>query len=90
MKYRVILIVLSIALSLSEMVISAEKTYIVGFHKRPGPSERALIHGARGLIKRSYSLIPAMSVRLSEEQAAKLSKIPYSQNCSLLQHIGTF
>lgn len=53
---------------------SKEKSVIVGFHKKPGLSEKALIHGARGVIKHAYHLIPAMAVSLSEKEIEKLKK----------------
>jgi subtilisin len=47
---------------------------IVGFKQKPGPSEQALIHGARGIVKRTYELIPAMAASLPEEEIANLRK----------------
>jgi subtilisin len=59
---------------------SGEKSVIVGFHQKPGPSEQALIHGAKGIIKRSFNLIPAMAVNIPEQEIAELkrnSKVAY-------------
>ena len=56
------------------MALSAEKSVIVGFHQKPGPSERALIRGARGLTRRTFHLINAISAELPEEEIAKLKK----------------
>jgi subtilisin len=52
---------------------SSEKTFIVAFHQKPGPSEAALLHDAGGIIKRTYMLIPAMAVTLPEQAAASLA-----------------
>lgn len=60
--------------------LSADKSVIVRFKQTPGPTERALIRKARGKIKRSYQLIPAMTASLPEEEIKKLrknSKIAY-------------
>ena len=53
---------------------SAEKSVILGFHQKPGPSEQALIHGAKGIIKKTFHLIPAMAVSLPEEEIAALKQ----------------
>ena len=69
-----ILYIVSILLIAPCMALSAEKSVIVGFHQKPGPSERALIRGARGLTKRTFHLINAISAELPEEEIAKLKK----------------
>ncbi len=53
---------------------SAERSVIIGFHQKPGPSEKALVHGAKGIIKRSYKLIPAVAATLPEEAIAQIKK----------------
>jgi subtilisin len=60
--------------SLPGLALSAEKSVIIGFKQKPGPSEQALIHGARGIIKRTYELIPAMAASLPEQEIEKLRK----------------
>jgi hypothetical protein len=70
----VCLITVSLCFLLAGLAFSAEKSVIVGFHQKPGPSEKALIHGARGVIKRSFNLIPAMAANLPEQEIAKLKK----------------
>lgn len=59
-------------LILTGTAFSGEKAVIVGFHQKPGPSEKALIHGAKGIIKRTFHLIPAMAVTLSEHAIANI------------------
>lgn len=62
------------------LAVSAEKSVIVGFKQTPGLSEQTLIRKARGKIKRSHLLIPAMTASLPAEEIAKLrknSKIAY-------------
>jgi hypothetical protein len=44
----------SIILILHSIVFSAERSVIVGFHEKPGLYEKALIHGAKGVIKHTY------------------------------------
>jgi subtilisin len=56
------------------LAFPAEKSVIIGFKEKPGFSEQVLIHGAKGTIKRTYELIPAMVANLSEKQIAKLKK----------------
>jgi subtilisin len=69
-----ILYIVPISMIVPGMALSAEKSVIVGFHQKPGPSERALIRGARGLTKRTYRLINAMSVTIPEDEIEKLKK----------------
>ena len=63
-----ILYIVSISLIAPGMALSAEKSVIVGFHQKPGPSERALIRGNRGLTKRTFHLINAISATIPEEE----------------------
>jgi subtilisin len=61
---------------------SADKSVIVGFRNHPRHSERAIIHGAKGIIKRTFSLIPAMAVTIPEEKILDLystSAVSYVQ-----------
>ena len=71
----VFLAVLLLALSAGPAQ-TAEKTFIVGFPYKPGPSEAALLHGSGGIIKRTYNLIPAMVVTLPEQASASLANNP--------------
>ncbi len=77
---QIILLTISIFLCFTDLATSADKSVIVGFHQKPGPSEKAFIHGAKGIIKRTFHLIPAMAVTLPEEEIAtvkKNSKVAY-------------
>jgi subtilisin len=67
-------LLMGLSLCLPVASLAAEKSVIVGFHQKPGPSEKALIHEARGIIKQSYRLIPAMAVSLPEEEIGKIKK----------------
>jgi subtilisin len=75
-KYLIVMAVLItfIYLLLPGVTFSAEKSVIIGFHEKPGSTEQALIHGAKGVIKRTFRLIPAMAVNLSEEEIPQLKK----------------
>jgi subtilisin len=64
----------SCLLLLPDLATSADKSVLVGFHQKPGPSEQAFIHGARGIIKRTFRLIPAMAVTLPEEEIVRVKK----------------
>jgi subtilisin len=71
---RMTLVIMGLMLCLPLTARAKEKAVIVGFHERPGPSEKALIHEAKGIIKRSYRLIPAMAVKVSEKEIEKIKK----------------
>ena len=80
MKKLLLVLTISSLFILPGLAFSAERSVIVGFKQKPGPSERALIHGARGVIKRTYELIPAVAASLPEQEIAKLrenDKIAY-------------
>ena len=65
---------MSVLLLLPAFSFSAEKSYIVGFHKHPEKPEKELILKSNGRINRSFSLIQAMAVTLSEDAAKQLKK----------------
>jgi len=70
------------------IALSAEKSVIVGFHQKPGPSERALIRGARGLAKRTFHLINAISAVLPDEEIERLKndkKVAYIEENALFR-----
>jgi subtilisin len=71
---QIILLTISIFLCFTDLATSADKSVIVGFHQKPGPSEKAFIHGAKGIIKRTFHLIPAMAVTLPEQEIATVKK----------------
>ncbi len=91
MKHRLFLsLTVIITLVLPCQALSAERSVIIGFNKRPGLSERALIHEAKGVIKRSYHLIHAMSVNLPERQLEKLRKnrrVAYIENDEIITSV---
>ena len=73
--------------SLLSSAIGGEKSVIIKFHQPPGPSEQALIHGAKGIIKRAFRLIPAMAVSLPEEEIVNIkknNKIAYIEDDSIV------
>lgn len=55
-------------------VAADDQSFIVGFHQKPGPSEVALIHGAKGVIKHNYQIINAMAVTLDESSVQNVKK----------------
>ncbi len=69
-----IILSVSVFLILQGLALSADKSVIVGFHEMPGPSEKTLIHGSKGIIKRTYRIIPAMAVKLSQQGIEKIKK----------------
>ena len=76
------ILLLSLLLLLPAFGFATEKSYIVGYHKHPGKAEKERIKQSKGQIKRSFKLIKAMSVTLSEDEVVKLKKIkilPISQ-----------
>ncbi len=74
MKRQLLILSLNLFFLLPAAALSAEKSVIIGFKQKPGPSEKALIHGAKGKIKRTYKLIPAMAASLPEEEIKNLRK----------------
>ena len=50
-----IVLTVSIFLILPGLAFSEEKSFIIGFHQKPGPSEDALIQNAKGKAK-SYQM----------------------------------
>ncbi len=65
---------LSVSLFSPGLASAVDRAVIIGFKQRPGPSEQALIRGARGVIKRAYELIPAVSASLPEAEIARLKR----------------
>jgi subtilisin len=53
-----------------------ERSVIIRCHQRPGPSEEAIIHGARGKIRHTYHVIPAMAATLPEQEIANIARNP--------------
>ena len=73
-RKMVLILAVSTLLLLPDLARSADKSVLIGFHQKPGPSEQAFIHGARGIIKRTFRLIPAMAVILPEEEIVAVKK----------------
>jgi subtilisin len=71
---KITTIIMGLFLCLPVSAIAKDKSVIVGFHEKPGHLEKALIHEARGIIKRTYRLIPAMAVTVSEAGIEKIKK----------------
>jgi subtilisin len=59
-------------------VFSREKSVIIGFKQTPGPTDKALVHRARAVIRRSYQLIPAVAASLPAEEIDALR-----ENCNI-------
>lgn len=53
-----------------------EHSVIVGFHNKPGPSEKALLHGHGGKIKHQFRHISAYTTSLSDLDVQRLRKDP--------------
>ena len=66
--------IVSIAMIGPGMALSAERSVIVGYRHKPGPSERALIRRARGFTKRTFRHINAIAATLPEEEIERLKK----------------
>ncbi|MCM2263982.1 MAG: S8 family peptidase [Desulfuromonadales bacterium] len=55
---------------------AAERGVIIGFHKQPGASEHALLHGLGGKLKHQFTTIRAAAARIPEEALAKIKANP--------------
>lgn len=73
-SYLFIVFSLAVLLIFCEAALAGEKSVIVGFHQKPGLSEKELIRGAGGRVKRMFKRIPAMAANLSEEAVDQLKK----------------
>lgn len=87
MKRQLLLLASVLLLISARSALSEEKSYIIGFKARPGPSERAMVQGARGVIKRTFRLIPAMVANLPEEEIEKLRK---NRNVDFIEENWTY
>ena len=72
MKNKLYILLLIAFILTPPVADAAEKSFIVGFRNHPRNSEKAAIHGAKGIIKRTFNLIPAMVVTLPEEELPNL------------------
>lgn len=73
MNLRVLTLTLSLSF-LPALAVSREQRVIIGFKEKPSPSERALVRGAKAVIRRTYRLIPAVAASLPEEEIDLLRK----------------
>ena len=73
-SFQKAILFLLILLLLPTFGFTAEKSYIIGFHEKPGKAGKELIINSKGRIKHSYNLIKAMSVTLSEDKVKLLKK----------------
>ncbi len=74
MKRQLLILTLNVCFILPGVAFAAERSVIIGFKQKPGPAEQALIHGAKGKIKRTFKLIPAMAASLPEKEIKNLRK----------------
>ena len=71
-KMKCLIPALGLLLIVPGVALGAEKSVIIGFKQRPGASERALVHRARGRIERSFQLIPAVAASIPEGEIKNL------------------
>ncbi len=65
---------------------------IVGFHQKPGSHEKALIHRAKGRIRRAYGRIRAMSVTLDEKAIKRIkrhSNVAYVEDNAVISAVDS-
>lgn len=76
--FQKIVILLAIFITINSItgIALADQDVIIGFNKPVGPSEKALIHSHSGLIKKSFSLIPAIAARIPESNISKIKEDP--------------
>jgi subtilisin len=80
------LLIIGLVFAFSGAAQAAEKSVIVGFKQKPGPADKAVIHEAKGLIKKTFRIIPAMAVTVSEQGIAKIKK---SKNVAYVEDDAT-
>jgi len=56
--------------------LTAGESVIVGFAKKPGNDEKSLIEKSGGIIKHTYTLLPALSAEIPENKINELLKNP--------------
>ena len=78
---RILILMIALSLSLPLTSLAQDKSVIIRFHQKPGPSESALIRGAKGKIKRTCRLIPAMAVQTPHMENQENLQI-YSSTCN--------
>ena len=65
-----------ICCSLATAAPGAQHSVIIGFHKSPGLTDKALIHSVGGGVQRAYHLINAIAAQIPEQALANLSRNP--------------
>ncbi|MBI4792391.1 MAG: protease inhibitor I9 family protein, partial [Deltaproteobacteria bacterium] len=79
-RFSLLLIISLFCLALPAEVATAasspERAVIIGFNKKPGPGERALVRGHRGRLKKAFRLINAYAARVPEQAIARLRADP--------------
>lgn len=73
-KMKLLILAISVSISLPQLAHSADRSVIVRFKQRPGGAERLMVRRAKGKVRRSHLLVPAMTVVLPEEKIAELRK----------------
>jgi subtilisin len=72
MRVCLVITVFLFSLSLSVQAQGSERSFIIGFHGKPGPSEEAMVQDHRGRVKHKFRHIAAYSVSLSAGDAENL------------------
>ncbi len=71
-----LLLTLALVFAGSSLCRAGEKSYIVGFKQPPGQTEKDLVHGHGGKVKRQFKIIKAMAVSLTEQAMVELQSDP--------------
>ncbi len=67
---------LAIIISFVNMNLAASEAIIIGFHNKPGKDEKNLIEKNGGVIKHTYTLLPAIAAEVPEKNINLLQKNP--------------
>ena len=62
--------------TLSSVAIADERRVIIGFHKKPHTIERALIRRNKGVVRRRFRTINALSASLTDRAITRLQNDP--------------
>ncbi len=74
--FSLLFLIALIFFTLNTAVFAIERSVIIGFHKKPGVSEKEMVYNAQGHIKRNFNLIPAIAARMPEKEIANLLNNP--------------
>ncbi len=75
-----------------DQAYTANRSVIVGFHKKPSSSEENLIRRNRGRIRRTYGRIRAMSVTLDDkaiERVKRYSNVSYVEDDAVISSVDS-